>query len=200
MIYNQKYLKLADQDVKCVKGGIWDVDSYLARRFWKLFRLPYAEFYDLHQTLIQEGVWEDGYVKGAVPFELVDSRLLLLGSLAFLGCAITWEHISDSNGCSVGHNRDFFREFVEWGHMKAKETIRLPSNIDDVPFVSRDYEIRLFPGCVGSMDGVHFRWDGCPAGLRNECTGRSKKPTVAFQMVVDHNRRFIGVSKGKKFT
>ncbi len=56
----------------------------------------------------------------------------------------------------------------------------------------------FFPACVGSMDGIHFRWDGFPAGLQNECTGRSKKPTLAFQIMLMHRRQFLGVSKGKK--
>ena len=196
-IYSKKYLEAADNDVERALGGIWDETSYLGRRFRRMFRLPYTAFYDLHRTLVQDGVWDVGVAQGAVAFDLVDCRLLLLGSLAALGCSITWEHISDGNGCSITQNKDFFKTFIEWGHEKATQEIRLPNDIDAIRDVTKEYERLLFPGCVGSMDGIHFRWDACPAGLRNECIGRGKKPTVAFQMVATHRRQIIGVSKGK---
>ena len=50
------------------------------------------------------------------------------------------------------------------------------------------------PGCVGSINCVHVRWDNCPAGLLGECVGKEGKPTLAFEVVVDHDRRVQSVS------
>ena len=133
--------------------------------------MPFAAFYDLHEQLVKDGVWETALVKGAAPFDLIDCHLLLLGSLAFLGCHIHWEHISDLNGISITQNRDFFDAFIEWGHKKARQHIKLPEHSSDIQAVMGQYERLHFPGCIGSMDGVHFWWNGCPAGLANECKG-----------------------------
>ena len=42
-------------------------------------------------------------------------------------------------------------------------------------------------GCVGSMDATHVFWGLCPENLHNLCIGKEKKPTVAWNCVVDHS-------------
>jgi len=53
-------------------------------------------------------------------------------------------------------------------------------------------------GCIGSMDDTNFYWNRCPKHLKNSYTGKTKttKPTIAYQVVVDHNRRIHHVSNG----
>ncbi len=51
------------------------------------------------------------------------------------------------------------------------------------------------PGAMGSMDCTHVNWDMCPVKLAHLCTGKSGKPTLAFEVVVDHSRRIHQCSK-----
>jgi hypothetical protein len=51
------------------------------------------------------------------------------------------------------------------------------------------------PGCVGSIDCTHIGWHKCPAVWTNIMTGGSGKPTLSFQVVVDHNRKVTHCSK-----
>jgi hypothetical protein len=41
-------------------------------------------------------------------------------------------------------------------------------------------------GCMGSMDATHVFWARCPPDKHNLCIGKEKKPTVAWNVVVDH--------------
>jgi hypothetical protein len=45
------------------------------------------------------------------------------------------------------------------------------------------------------MDVTHIYWDKCPEALRFLCKGKEGKPTVAFQAVVEHNKRIQHISK-----
>jgi hypothetical protein len=51
------------------------------------------------------------------------------------------------------------------------------------------------PGCVGSMDCTHVGWHKCPKEWTNIMTGASGKPTLSFQVLVDHNRKVTHCSK-----
>ena len=48
-----------------------------------------------------------------------------------------------------------------------------------------------FPGACGSMDGTHVKWSACPKDLRNYCSGEEGYPTLAWMIIVDHNRRIL---------
>ena len=47
------------------------------------------------------------------------------------------------------------------------------------------------PGCVGSTDCVHVKWDRCPVRLQIVCTGKEGFPTLAYSVCVDHHRRIL---------
>jgi hypothetical protein len=48
-------------------------------------------------------------------------------------------------------------------------------------------------GCVGSMDGVHFAWDNCPAPSAPAYKGKENYPTVVYNVTCDHARRVMSV-------
>jgi hypothetical protein len=56
------------------------------------------------------------------------------------------------------------------------------------------YRLLGLPGAIGSMDVTHVKWERCPEHLHWSCIGKEKYPTLAFQCVVDHNRRIHHVS------
>ena len=75
------------------------------------------------------------------------------------------------------------------------EYISLPTG-DDLKAVVARYTRMGFPGCVGSTDCVHFYWDRCPHNSRHLYLGKEGKPTVAYSMIVDHNRRIRSLTIG----
>ena len=51
----------------------------------------------------------------------------------------------------------------------------------------RRYARGGFPGCVGSMKGVHVVRDRCPFGQVQSFKGKEGYQTVAFNVIVDSN-------------
>jgi hypothetical protein len=56
------------------------------------------------------------------------------------------------------------------------------------------YERMGLPGCIGSTDVVHLRWDMCPSNKQNVCTGKEHYPTVAYQCTADHHKKILSVT------
>jgi hypothetical protein len=91
----------------------------------------------------------------------------------------------------------FFHEFIQWmGTKKYKEhAVKFPETGEEIQHVLRQYEKVAFPGCLGSIDCVHTAWDMlCPVGLRSDCTGKEGYPTLAFQLVLTHNRKILAAT------
>ena len=51
------------------------------------------------------------------------------------------------------------------------------------------------PGCIGSTDCVHLKWDRCPIGITNLCEGKEGYPSLSYSCTVDHHRRILGVTR-----
>ena len=70
-----------------------------------------------------------------------------------------------------------------------------PKTPDEFEFVQKHYERIGLPSCVGSADVVHVRWERCPAADRALACGKEWLPSVANEVVVDHFRRILSVTK-----
>jgi hypothetical protein len=44
---------------------------------------------------------------------------------------------------------------------------------------------RGFPGCIGSLDCMHWVWKNCPNAFARQYKGKEKKPTVVLEAVAD---------------
>lgn len=66
---------------------------------------------------------------------------------------------------------------------------------DEIDFAQKQYERIGLPGCVGSADVVHVRWERCPAAYRALACGKEDLPSVAYEVVVDHFHRILSVTK-----
>jgi hypothetical protein len=45
------------------------------------------------------------------------------------------------------------------------------------------------PGCIGSIDGMHWAWKNCPTGWAGQFKGKEKKPTMVLEAVASKNLR-----------
>ena len=76
--------------------------------------------------------------------------------------------------------------FVDFVSMPSAETLKQSLDI---------YAKLGLPGAVFSMDCTHLYLDKCPVEFTNICTGKEGKPTLAFQLAVDHFRRIYHCSQ-----
>lgn len=60
----------------------------------------------------------------------------------------------------------------------------------------KSYDEVGMTGAMGSMDATHIEWTICPYSERASCTGKEGYPTIAYNVVVDHNLRVLSCTRG----
>ncbi|CAL5332635.1 unnamed protein product [Camellia sinensis] len=60
-------------------------------------------------------------------------------------------------------------------------------NEADVARLLQEGEQRGFPGMLGSLDCMHWRWDKCPSAQAGAYTGHYHKPTVVLEAVASYD-------------
>jgi hypothetical protein len=179
--------------------GIWDCSSKLGKMFRRRFRMPYGCFMMLAEHFrVDHPEWKEDWMKENRNKEQGhDLRILVLCCLRILGCSYTYESINEVSHVSCCSAKKFFDEFIKWGMCKSRLVVKLPVDAEEIKRTTKQYEEEGFPGCIGSMDCVHIFWDRCPAGLRSVCkNGKNKHPSVVFQAIVDHEKKFLSLTEG----
>lgn len=65
-----------------------------------------------------------------------------------------------------------------------------PPQPDKLKTIMAEYEECGFPGCKGSVDGMHWEWKNSPAGWAGQFQGKDKTPTIVLEGVASHSLRF----------
>lgn len=66
----------------------------------------------------------------------------------------------------------------------GEKYLRMPNAEDLVRIQSRSAQ-RGFPGCMGSLDCMHWEWKNCPTAYHGQFKGKEKKPTIILEAVAD---------------
>ena len=127
----------------------------------------------------------------------VPLRLKLCAALRHLATGHSFDGLESSFGMSAQTMRDFFwYKFLPWMmENKYEEHVFAPKSVDELHDICQEYEYAGFPGCCGSVDGVHVPWYGFKAGARAEYVGKEKHPTLVFGVTVDHCYRIMHVTR-----
>ena len=107
-------------------------DDRLKSIFRTRFRIPYSYFIELSNDIINHEIfsrWRNPDATGQSPSNI---KLLLLGSLRYIGRSWTFDDISEANGISREVNRIFFLSFIEYGSsvMFKKHVIDMAESMD----------------------------------------------------------------------
>ena len=111
--------------------------------------------------------------------------------LRYFATGAPWSLISECAGFSERTMVQFEAQFLDWFVRTQLARHVCPS---DPAETERRYARGGFPGCVGSMDGVHVAWDRCPFGQVQSFKGKEGYPTVAFNVIVDSSARCQSIS------
>ena len=103
---------------------------------------------------------------------------------------------------AYGVSADFLDEYVRMGESTiteclqhfvrgvvdvfAEEYLRAP-NVEDTRRLMAMNTARRFPGMLGSVDCMHWRWDKCPTAWKGMYTGHKEGPTMILEAVVSHD-------------
>ena len=160
--------------------------------FRRRFRVPVPIFHQIVAMAVQLGF--EMQPVDAIGQRGVPLQIQILGVLRVLGRDTCFDGIEELSRASQESHRVFFHKFIGlFVRRYFHEFVSTPTG-QRLRSTMKVYRRLGFNGCFGSMDGVHVKWDHCSYVLSNMCTGKEHFPTLAFNVIVDHNRFIMSVS------
>ena len=68
----------------------------------------------------------------------------------------------------------------------SEQYLRTP-NANDIARLLHIGEQRGFPGMLGSLDCMHWKWKNCPTAWAGQYAGRCRAPTIILEAVADYD-------------
>ena len=156
----------------------------------KLFRLRFRVPFPLFQRLVEMtrlNEWfserKDASGRTGAPQNILGLKTpKILGVLRVLGRGYCFDGIEEPCFISRVVNRVFFHR---WCKLFSKKYFPIyfnpPSTKEEIQRTLDVYNRLGFPGCIGSTDCVHIRWERCPVGERFLHKGKEGKINVAVK-------------------
>jgi hypothetical protein len=171
-----------------------DIRTTDGRDFRKNFRIP-ASFFDNMVTWFKDNGWVvkewDKFGRASVPLELK-----MLATFEMLGRAVPAAVPAGLIGCDAKTIKNFYHLFCRKVALHLKHLyIKFPSSVEEIRACVATYAEENLPGCMGSIDCVHVPWPKALASQRSWFVGKEGVPTVAFQVIVNHKRKILSVSR-----
>ncbi|XP_010431016.1 PREDICTED: putative nuclease HARBI1 [Camelina sativa] len=95
----------------------------------------------------------------------------------------TDEYIKIGESTTIESMKRFCRAVVE---VFSSRYLRSP-DANDVARLLNIGERRGFPGMLGSLDCMHWKWKNCPTAWGGQYAGRSGSPTIILEVVADYD-------------
>ncbi|KAF0736975.1 hypothetical protein Ae201684P_000701 [Aphanomyces euteiches] len=162
---------------------------YNAHYFKKHFKLPIELFDEIHELVKSN----DEYFQ-----QKPDAAGLMgISSLTKIACAVR----QLTSGVSPNELDDKYRMAPSTGLETLKRfcssiiaiygdsVLRFPNEADLNNLLAGGLSSG-FPGCIGSIDCMHWEWKNCPSGWKGMFQGKDKVPTVVLEAIADHQCRF----------
>ena len=174
------------------------VGKRLLKIFRRRFRIPYSEFVSLCNDIKSNQLFDRWAHPDAMGCESSDIRLLLLGTLRYLGRANTFDDACESTYVSGDVHRIFFLTFLEYGSTVLYEKYVLnPLKTMDFSSIGKLFQQAGFNGCVGSSDATHVGLLSCPSWAFNNNKGfKLSVPSRNYNATVTHWRQIMGTTFG----
>ena len=177
-------------------------DNRLKKNFRTRFRIPYSYFIELSDDIYDNEIfnrWKNKDATGEPPSNI---KLLLLGSLRYIGRSWTFDDISEANGISREVNRQFFICFIEYGSsvMFQKYVIDVAKSLD-MSSHEKIFSIAGMNGCCGSGDATNVIMLNCPSWATNSHKGfKLNLPARTYNLTVSHSKLILCSTTGHPST
>ena len=177
-------------------------DDRLKSIFRTRFRIPYSYFIELSNDIINHEIfsrWSNPDATGQSPSNI---KLLLLGSLRYIGRSWTFDDISEANGISREVNRIFFLSFIEYGSsvMFKKHVIDIAESMD-MSKHEKLFATAGMNGCCGSGDATNIMMLNCPSWATNAHKGfKLNLPARTYNLTVSHTKFILCSTTGHPST
>ena len=178
-----------------IEGGpsILSRDGKLFRR---RFRVPYQVYCKLVSMCIDKNVFglnsnldTDVANRAICPVEIK-----VLAVLRILGRNWNFDDIAEATSMGETTARRAFHLFCENFVQHYYDQFVYRPKDEKLEKVMEVFAKMGLPGCIGSTDCVHLKWDRCPVSLNQVCSGKEGYPSLAYSCTVDHHRRILGAT------
>ena len=103
---------------------------------------------------------------------------------------------------TCGVTRDFMDEYIRIGETTAMESLKKftetlvnvfsseylrPPNANDILRLLNVAEQRGFPGMLGSIDCMHWKWKNCPTAWKGMYSSHVREPTIILEAVASYD-------------
>lgn len=170
------------------------IDSRDAKLFRRRFRVPWLVYVALVEMCIEKSIFGVNAHKecDVANRKLCPIEIKLLAVLRILGRNWSFDDIAEATLMGESTARRAFHTFCE-NFVREYYTVYVHRPEGEKLQRVMDVYARMgLPGCVGSTDCVHLKWDRCPISIANLCSGKEGYPSLAYSCVVDHHRRILG--------
>ena len=177
-------------------------DERLKKIFRARFRVPHFYFCELIDDISTNNLFSRWSACDAVGSQPSNLKLLLLGSLRYLGRAWTFDDIHEANGISRETNRNFFSVFMEYGstNLYKKYVLDVADSID-IANHENLFAMAGMNGCVGSGDATHIMMLNCPSWATNSHKGfKLNLPARTYNITVTHTKIILCSTTGHPST
>ena len=169
--------------------------SVLYREFTRQFRIPFPLFNELVEMTRNSGMFKDHDIKGVKGPKPHPLPLKILAALRFLATGASFKSLEVESGISEPVLSRFYHNWIKWlVDTHFDKWVSIPKEKEEVEVIQNIYHLLGFPGCVGSMDGVHVAWDCCPQQQIFLYKGKEGYPTLAWNVHCDHLGRIMHIN------
>lgn len=186
--------------LKYVETPPWN--DRLKKQFRNRFRMPYQSFIDLHKSIDCDPLFNRWGKTDTSGHLASNTKLLLLGTLRYIGRSWTLNDLEEANGISREVNRVFLHTFIIYGStVLYKKWVLDPVRNMNVSSHEKLFKMAGFNGCIGSTDATHV-------GMLNYATWahiihkgfKLNIPSRTYNMTVNHCHQILGSTLGHPAT
>ncbi len=116
-----------------------------------------------------------------------------MSALFILGIGGTFHKCCTVMHISTSKVRKFFFKFLCAIYDMWDEHIKLPAKVAELDSVTCYYKFVGLPGCVGSIDVLHIKWNNCPTRDHNRAKGKEGYPSLGFKCITNYNCHILGI-------
>ena len=161
------------------------VPTYGELHFQRRYRMPRSLFLRIHDSILEKDPYfcerQDATKKlGASSYQKMTAAIRMLAYGASSDSLDEYCRISETTAkiCMKKFCDDVYEIF-------GREYLRMPT-AQDLIRIQEASARQGFPGCIGSLDCMHWIWKNCPTAHQGQYQGKEKAPTIVLEAVADH--------------
>lgn len=85
------------------------------------------------------------------------------------------------------HGEFILKNFVDGVIYLFGEDYLRRLTVEDLQWLLEIGEMRIFPGTIGCIDCMHWKWNNCPTAWKLQYSRESGKPTIVLEAIASHD-------------